>query len=117
MKLSRVEVKEVKGGITDGTSANRKFEPGQLVVCSKKSFLSCPRCGETIDLGEHKVTIFRPAGKPCTHPGCANHLVYPCEGCRKAWGLKASIEPSIRHESCHLHIYIRDNRITYLSDI
>ena len=29
---------------------------------------------------ENKKKTFR-EGEPCHHPGCANHVTHPCEGC------------------------------------
>ena len=109
MNISRIEVLE-------GALKNKELEPGQLIEWGKRWFLACPRCGQVIELQKYKVTITRTAGIPCSHPGCSSHMVYPCEACGKAWAAKVSIEPSIRHDTCKLRIFVRDNRITYLSD-
>ena len=66
-----------------------ELKPGEIQQWGPRYYLACPRCGMALGL-DHKVTIV--------------------DG-------KVSIEPSVGHETCKLHIFIRDSKIRYLSDL
>jgi len=87
--IDKVELKE---GCFDPDKWS-ELKPGQMQKWTRhdKWLIGCPRCGNIIDVSNHKVEVND--------------------------NKEVTISPSIGHMPCRLHIFVKQGKIQYLSDL
>ena len=75
--------------VKQGKFKLNELKPGEMQAWGKRWYLACPRCGMALVLN-HKVSIVND---------------------------KATISPSVGHLTCGLHVFVKENKIQYLSDM
>jgi len=66
-----------------------EIKPGEIQKWGNRWYLACPRCGMVLGL---------------------DHAVVVVDG-------MVTINPSVGHETCRLHMYVRNGKTQYLGDI